>query len=320
MNRYVLCSLLFIIWLTGCRSESGSLALGMLERDRITLKATAAEIIRSLPVKEGQTVKKGQVLVRLDTRNQLAVLDQAKAEQARATAYLQKLTNGERPEDVAAAQAKVFQTRAIYLEAEKNYQRKKELVRKKLISQSEKDAAQATKDSAQASLRSARESFAKLTAGARIEDIEQAKASLAATKAEVTLQTQKLQELTIVATRDGIIDSLPHYLGERVSVNSTLAVIQANRIPYARIYVPARHRIQFVPGKRVDVHVDGSSVVYQGTVRWVAHEASFTPYFALTEDERARLMYLAKVDLDESAADLPSGLPVQVDLTGKERE
>ncbi|SHO55944.1 HlyD family secretion protein [Vibrio quintilis] len=317
MSRYVLCSLLFIVLLTGCRSEPGHLALGTLERDRISLKATAAEIIRGLPVKEGQSVEKGQVLVRLDTKNQEAILNRARAEQAKADAYLQKLTNGERAEDIAAAQAKVFQAEAIYLEAERNDQRKQELIRKKLISQSEKDAAQASKDSAQASLRSARESFTKLTAGARIEDIAQARAALAATKAEVTLQTQKLQELTIVATRNGIIDSLPHYLGERVTLNSTLAVIQADRIPHARVYVPASYRIRFVPGKQVHVHVDGSQTLYQGTVRWVSHEASFTPYFALTEDERTRLMYLAKIDLDESAADLPTGIPVQVELTGE---
>ncbi|HDY8081979.1 TPA: hypothetical protein RQL02_004964, partial [Vibrio vulnificus] len=46
-------------------------------------------------------------------------------------------------------------------------------------------------------------------------------------------------------------------------------------------------------------------------------EASFTPYYALTEEERSRLMYLAEVDLTEAAHALPSGVPTQVDLNGE---
>ena len=51
----------------------------------------------------------------------------------------------------------------------------------------------------------------------------------------------------------------------------------------------------------------------QGRVRWVSADASFTPYFALTEHDRSRLSYLAEIDL-EDARDLPSGLPLQVDF------
>ncbi|MDF5538878.1 HlyD family efflux transporter periplasmic adaptor subunit, partial [Vibrio parahaemolyticus] len=241
-------------------------------------------------------------------------LAHAVAEQAKADAYLLKLTNGERPEDIAAAQARVARAEAQLVEAQKNYQRKAELVRKKLISQSEKDTALAARDSARAELDSSQEEFSKLTAGSRPEDIEQAKAALMAAKADVALQEQKLAELTITATRDGLLDNLPFNLGERVPVNGVVAVIQASRVPYARVYVPANYRVDFVPGKTVNVHVDGVEQPYSGTVRWVATEPSFTPYFALTEEERSRLMSLAEVDLQDSAQSLHSGIPAQVDL------
>ncbi|MCV6071126.1 hypothetical protein OFP26_36700, partial [Escherichia coli] len=78
-----------------------------------------------------------------------------------------------------------------------------------------------------------------------------------AAKADVALQEQKLAELTITATRDGLLDNLPFNLGERVPVNGIVAVIQASRVPYARVYVPANYRVDFVPGKTVNVHVDG---------------------------------------------------------------
>ncbi len=73
--------------------------------------------------------------------------------------------------------------------------RKSEVVAKRLISQSEVDAARTARDSAQAELASAHEEFTKLTAGARIEDIEQAKAELAVAQANVTLQQQNSMNL-----------------------------------------------------------------------------------------------------------------------------
>ncbi|HDM8128330.1 MULTISPECIES: HlyD family efflux transporter periplasmic adaptor subunit [Vibrio] len=313
MKRIILGTFVITL-LTACSKDDGQQALGTLERDRVTFTTTSSEIIRALPIKEGSQVTEGEVLVQLDTKNQEAILARAVAEQAKADAYLLKLTNGERPEDIAAAQARVARAEAQLTEAQKNYQRKAELVRKKLISQSEKDTALAARDSARAELDSSQEEFSKLTAGSRPEDIEQAKAELMAAKADVALQQQKLAELTITATRDGLLDNLPFNLGERVPVNGIVAVIQASRVPYARVYVPATYRVNFIPGKAVQVHVDGVEKPLEGTVRWVATEPSFTPYFALTEEERSRLMYLAEVDLQDSAESLPSGIPAQVDL------
>ncbi|HDM8054893.1 TPA: HlyD family efflux transporter periplasmic adaptor subunit [Vibrio harveyi] len=313
MKRIILGTFVITL-LTACSKDDGQQALGTLERDRVTFTATSSEIIRALPIKEGSQVTEGEVLVQLDTKNQEAILARAVAEQAKSDAYLLKLTNGERPEDIAAAQARVARAEAQLTEAQKNYQRKAELVRKKLISQSEKDTALAARDSARAELDSSQEEFSKLTAGSRPEDIEQAKAELMAAKADVALQQQKLAELTITATRDGLLDNLPFNLGERVPFNGIVAVIQASRVPYARVYVPATYRVNFIPGKAVQVHVDGVEKPLEGTVRWVATEPSFTPYFALTEEERSRLMYLAEVDLQDSAESLPSGIPAQVDL------
>ena len=51
-----------------------------------------------------------------------------------------------------------------------------------------------------------------------------------------------------------------------------------------------------------------------GKVRWVASEAAFTPYFALTERDRGRLTYEAKIDLDTGGRRLPDGVPVEAEL------
>ena len=72
-------------------------------------------------------------------------------------------------------------------------------------------------------------------------------------------------------------------------------------------------RVSVQPGKKLDVRVDGISGSITGTVRWVSADASFTPYFALTEHDRSRLSYLAEVDVPD-ASSLPSGVPLEVDF------
>jgi HlyD family secretion protein len=63
------------------------------------------------------------------------------------------------------------------------------------------------------------------------------------------------------------------------------------------------------------VRADGMAEPLRGRVRTVAAEASFTPYFALTERDRSRLAYVAEIDLEgEAARALPIGVPVEADF------
>lgn len=300
--------------LIGCGQNVAPQALGTLERDRVTLSATANEIIRALPQNEGKAVKPGDVLVQLDTTRQEAILARAKAEESKAIAYLLRLTNGQRPEDIAAAQANLTRSTATLIEAQKTLRRVSKLRQQNLASQAEKDKAKANRDVALADSKSATEQLAKLTNGERIEDIQQAQASLAAATAEVKLQQQILSDLTVTATRNGIIESLPYNVGERVPMNSIIAAIQTDTVPYARVYVPEPYRIKLSAGAKLRIHVDGIEKAFEGQLRWIATEPAFTPYFALNEEDRARLVYLAEVDLPEEGKDLPAGVPVQVEM------
>ena len=70
-----------------------------------------------------------------------------------------------------------------------------------------------------------------------------------------------------------------------------------------------------------DEAVNGLDDTLDGRVRWIASEAAFTPYFALTERDRGRLAYEAKINIETSGARLPDGVPVEVELdTGKSSE
>jgi len=285
---------IFVV-LVACNSSPQNIALGTLERDRIAHTATANEVVVALPVSQGSLVRKGNILVKLDDALQKAQVSKAEAEVTQAEANLEKLRNGARVEEVAAASAGVAGAKAALVESEANYARSINLIRQKVISESVLDKALASRDASRASLESAHEQLLVLTNGTREEDLRIAEARLAAVTAILTSENRRLADLTIVATRDGILDNLPWNLGERVTIGSPLAIVLAGKAPFARIYVPEPYRVKIKVGDKLAVHVDGIEKTVMGTLRWIATEPAFTPYYALNQEERSRLMYLAEV-------------------------
>ncbi|MEP3427326.1 MAG: HlyD family efflux transporter periplasmic adaptor subunit [Roseibium sp.] len=302
------------VLLAACNSEDGNVALGTLERDRVALTATANEVLVELPIAQGAMVKTGTVLAKLDATQQQAVVNQARAEVQKAKANLQKLENGAREEEIAKARASVAGTKAELVEAENNFKRFKDLTGRGTTSQAQLDSARAGRDAAEASVNSAIQQLKELVTGTRPEDLEIARSELAAATASLQTQEKILADLTITASRDGKLDNLPWNLGERVTIGSPVAVMLAGDAPYARVYVPEPHRVKINKGDKLQVRIDGLDEAIEGFVRWISSEPSFTPYYALNQSERARLMYVAEVQLPDSATDLPNGVPAQVEL------
>lgn len=303
-----------LIFLNGCDNNKPGLALGTLERERIAHTATVSEVITALPIKAGNQVSKGTILVKLDDTIQKALLAKAQAQMQQAKANLEKVHKGAREEEVAAASAQVAGAKAALVKSEANYQRAKILIKKELASQATLDNALASRDENAAKLHNAQEKLLQLINGARIEDLQIAEAILATTIAVVDSEKKKLNDLTITAKRDGLLDNLPWNLGERVTQGSPVAIILAGTAPFARIYVPETYRVKIKVADKLTVHIDGLVTPITGTVRWISSEPAFTPYFALNQEERANLMYLAEVQLPDSAADLPMGIPAQVQM------
>jgi len=300
--------------LLACNGSSPNIALGTLERDRIAHTATSSEIVIELPVIQGTVVKKGTILVRLDDTIQKAHVAKARAELIQAEANFDKLQSGARKEEIANARAKVAGAKAKLTESEAHYARTRDLSKRNLASKATLDQSLAARDANFANLKSAQEKLLVLTNGAREEDLRIAEARIAVVKAVLISETKKLDNLTITATRDGILDNLPWNLGERVTVGSPVAIILAGKIPFARVYVPEPYRVTLKVGDSLVVHVDGLSESFTGTLRWIATEPAFTPYYALNQEERSRLVYLAEIQLPDSAVQLANGIPAQVEL------
>ncbi len=305
-----LATIAIALTLTACGDPGRNQALGTLERDRVLLKATANEIITRQPIPEGTMVAAGSLLVQLDDRQQQAAVARAKAEVGQASARLEELRNGARPEDIAAASARVAGAQAALVEARANYERAVSLVEQQLAAQAQLDRTLAGRDEAEANLESAQENLLRLTNGTRQEQLDQGAAALQAAEAQLALEQHRLSELSVVATRDAYLDSLPFNEGERVTLGATLAVMLAGG-PYARVYVPEPWRARLRVGDVYPVHIDGLDGTLPGRLRWIATDPAFTPYYALNASDRARLVFLAEFDL-EAGEDLPSGVPAQV--------
>lgn len=304
--------ILMSLVITACSDSNEGVALGTLERERVIHPATTNEILIDLPVSAGQLVEKGQVIAKFDAELQQAIVAKAQAQLAQATAFLEKTLNGARPEEVAAASAKVAAANAAYTQSEANFRRAKTLVKDKLASQETLDSATAARDETFANLESAKQNLNELTNGSRVEDINSAKAQVQAAEAELKVQQKYLSDLTIKAMRAGRVDNLPWHVGERVTKGSPVVIIQANSAPYARVYIPEPYRAKLNQGMTLTVRVDGIDKDIQGELTWIASEPAFTPFYALNQEERARLMYLAEVTLPVSENNLPTGVPAQV--------
>ena len=316
MNRPILFFAGCLLALTAC-SSNGPQALGTLEWDRITLPATASEPIVAIAVHEGQTVKAGDPLLRLDPAHAQAKLQLAEQEAVRAEQALAELRNGARSENRQEATARVAAAEAVARNADQQLARTRSLVQKQLLPAAQLDQALASARAAHSDLDAARAGSALLTNGNRAEDIAQGEAALQAAQAQVATAKIDLARLDVHAPRDGRIDSLPYKLGDQPAIGAPLAVLLVGEAPYARIYVPEPLRTGLHAGDRVTVRVDGGDQSYPGTVRSLRSEPSFTPYYALNGKDAARLSYLAEVVLGPEAADLPAGLPLQAEWTTK---
>jgi HlyD family secretion protein len=306
--------------LAACGNETyDGQILGTLERDRLELVAESNEPIVEVLVREGDAVQAGATLMRQELGSMQARLDQAVAARNVAERRLAELVKGPRAQEITEARAALESARSL-METETNeYQRVQDLVSRKLLSQSALEQQRSRRDSAAGTNKQAAARLNLLLEGTRVEEVEQSEAALKQAQAAlVELQTSAARYV-IKAPRAGRVEAIPYKLGERPPAGAPLIVMLADGAPYARVYVPEPLRTKFLPGTKTRVHVDGRGAGLEGVVRFVSAEAAFTPYYALTQEDRSRLAFLAEIDLEENAAaDVPTGMPVQVEFTDAE--
>jgi len=300
--------------LAGCHQEPPQ-ALGTLEYDRITLPAPAAERIVAIEVREGERVRAGQSLLRLEATRTQSTTQVAQAEVQRQRGALAELEAGPRREAIAQARAQLAAVQAQARDARAYYARLQPLGRRQLVAAADVDRARAAAGNADAQVQAASAALAELEHGTRSEQLAQGQAAVRASEAQAAGQQVTLAKLNVVAPRDALVDSLPYKLGDQAPVGSPLAILLVGDAPYARVYVPEPIRANVHVGSTVRVYVDRRAQALPGKVRMIRSEPGFTPYYALIGKDAARLSYLAEIGLSgKDAAQLPAGLPVRIEF------
>jgi len=314
MKRTLLTPIVFSTLAACAPAEDVNRVVGELASDRIELTAEFNEAIVEIAVAEGSSVSKDQVLIRQNDEKALARLADAEAGHLQALARLDELLRGPRSERIAAGRATV-EGATQDLEFRRSEQtRITEVHQRGLASAEELDRANAARDAAEATLKYRLAQLEELLAGTTLEELAQAEQSVQQASARRDSAQIDVGRHVISAPVDGVVDSRLFEIGERPGVGQPVIIVLAATQVHARVYVPESIRVKIRSGTKALIHVDGLEESVEGRVRWVASEAAFTPYFALTERDRGRLSYVAKVDIVEERDRLPDGVPVEVEF------
>ena len=315
MKRLFLAPTIACLVLAGCGdNDDGRFVVGEFASDRLELTAEVSEPIVAIEVEEGQAVTAGQVLLRQDTARAEARLAEAEAALAGQRARLDELVRGPRREQIDAARASLEGATRELEFRKSEFARITEVHERGLAAPDLLDRARAALDTAAANHKLRVAQLEERLAGTTIEELAQAEQAVSQLAAPRDSAAIDLERHTTRSPVDGIVDSRLFELGERPGAGQPLMIVLAGAQPYARVYIPEELRAQVVPGSNVRIHVDGLGKAIDGSVRWVSSEAAFTPYYALTERDRKRLSFLAKIDIGEQRERLPDGVPVEVEL------
>lgn len=301
--------------LAACGAQEDSYrVVGELASDRIELTAEFSEPVVEIIVAEGAAVVSGQPLLRQNNARARARLAEAEALYLQSKARMDEMLRGPRSEQITAARATVEGATQDLDFRQSEQLRVSEIHQRGLASTEALDKANAALDASQASLKLRLAQLEELLAGTTVEELAQAEQAVNQNAARRDAAQIDVDRHVLVAPVDGVLDSRLLETGERPGIGQPVLVMLGGEQPYARVYVPEQLRVQIAAGTKARIYVDGLDVPIAAEVRWIASESAFTPYFALTERDRGRLSFVAKVDILEQRERLPDGVPVEVEF------
>jgi HlyD family secretion protein len=300
---------------------------GQVEATEVQVAPEVGGRILEVPVAEGDRVKQGDVIARLDTRDVELALQRAKADRAGADAELRLLLAGSRPEDVRQAEAQVAAsagelaaTQADLAAAETDLQRFERLLQSNSGSQKQRDDAARRRDmandrvaSARARETAARETAAKLRAGARREEIDAARARVASADAQIATLEKNKSDATVVAPFEGVVSQRLLDPGSMVAPRAPSVVVIDLDHAWAEVFVDEPQVPRLKIGQPATVFTDAGGSI-PGRLSFISSKAEFTPRNVQTAEDRSKLVYRVKIAVDNRQGVLKQGMPVEAEI------
>jgi len=268
----------------GCTGSSNTLTVaGTVEIREVRLSPLASGRLQRLLKDEGDSVRAGDTVAMLDQPGLSALIEQRRALAEAAST---------RTAEIRAAQADSQRTA-------NDLARARVLAAQGIASPQELERLQSAAAAAAARLQSVR---------ASMRESEAARAALAATESI-------RDELVLRSPADGIVLTRFAERGEVIAAGVPVVSIGLVRSPWIRAYVGERFVARLKTGEAVRIRVDGyRDSTFAGRISEIAPRAEFTPRAALTERERADLVFGIKITTDGAGGRLKAGMPVQVEI------
>jgi HlyD family secretion protein len=288
---------------------------GNVDIRQVQLAFYGSERIATVQVKEGDHVKKGQLVASLDKARLEAAVADRKALMAEQREVLRRLEAGNRPEEILKASADLEAAVADLHNAELTAERVFKLVAQGAVTAQASDDSRAALDIATARKAAAQEAYALMKLGPREEDIAAARAALQACEAQLELAQRDLVDASLLAPADGVIEARIMEPGDMASPQKPVLTLALDDPLWVRVYVAETDLPRIRPGMRAWVTTDGyPGRRYEGWVGYISPTAEFTPKSVETAEVRTKLVYQVRVFVRNPQDELRLGMPAVVTL------
>jgi HlyD family secretion protein len=288
-----------LLALQGCANDTNGVieASGTIEGTDINIGSEVAGRVRAVPVNEGTRVKPGDTLAVIDDEEYQLQLRQAEANLASFASAYRLALDGSRREDIVQAEA-------AYRTAETDYKRMQELLDAQSVTRKQYDEAYTRFVSAQ-------QTYTKLKAGLRPEEITGTRVRRDGAEAQVDLLKKRVRNCAIIAPAAATVTLRSVEPGELVGIGTNVARLTYLEKVKLTIYVNEAQLGRVSLGQTADVSIDafGSGRLFPGTVVYISPMAEFTPKNVQTKEERTKLVFAVKIEIPNPDGALKPGLP-----------
>jgi HlyD family secretion protein len=290
-------------------------ASGTIEAIEVNVASKVSGQVERLAVDEGSRVKPGDTLAVIDHATLDIQLRQAQAGVRLAEAQLALLVKGARSEDIRQAEAALEQADTALKTADEDARRMRELARTGSVTSKQAEDAEARLTVASAQRTAAAEALAKVRRLARPEEIQAAEARLAQAQAAADLLEKAIADCVITAPMAGIVTHKAVEAGELVVPGSTVVTLSELASVHVMIYLTEKEMGRVRLGDTADVVIDAfPGRPIPGKVTYISPEAEFTPKNVQTKEDRVKLVFGVKIEIENRDGLLKPGLPADATI------
>jgi len=305
-------AILFLCAATGCAEPDVLRCGGYVEAEKIEVGSRVGGRIEKVFVDEGDEVKAGQVLVQFESKHLEAQREEAAQRVARLQAALDKAVAGPRTQEVEQARRHAESATAQALNAASQYKRALE-TGARVVSKESIEQLETVMKTLTAEEQSRRAELNLLEEGTRAEDIVIARRELEESKAREIVLADQLNEATVRAPVDSIVEVCDLQPGDLVAAGVPLAVLVRKDELWVRCFVPTT-QLSFVhPNQRLSITVDSRpNQTFEGTVLRINRVAEYTPRNVQTYEQRQDQVFGVKIRITDPGDELRPGMAATV--------